>query len=96
MRQLANGVTELQIVNDRYGSPTYTIDFAHNVNALLKREYWGTYNMACSGLTSRLEVARAMLECRGSAIRCHSTKSPRPISHSILAVRPPFRVSRQC
>ncbi len=90
MRQLANGVTELQIVNDRYGSPTYTIDFAHNVNALLKREYWGTYNMACSGLTSRLEVARAILELRGlsNQVRINEVPSTHFLTE-YFAVRPP-------
>lgn len=65
MRQLANGVTELQIVNDKFGSPTYTRDFARNVSILLEKEYWGVYNMACDGLTSRVEIARAILEIRG-------------------------------
>jgi dTDP-4-dehydrorhamnose reductase len=65
MHQLANGVTELQIVNDKFGSPTYTRDFALNVRSLLEKEFWGTYNMACDGLTSRLEIAHAILEFTG-------------------------------
>ena len=28
MKQLANGVTELNVVNDKLGTPTYTVDFA--------------------------------------------------------------------
>ena len=65
MLQLARGVTELQIVNDKFGSPTFTRDFALNVHTLLEKAYWGTYNMACVGLTSRLEIAHAILEFRG-------------------------------
>jgi len=65
MRQLGNGVAELHVVNDKFGSPTYTHDFANNVRTLLRKEYWGVYNMACEGLTSRLEVTQAILEFWG-------------------------------
>jgi dTDP-4-dehydrorhamnose reductase len=57
MFQLKDGKKELHIVNDKDGTPTYTHDFAKNVLALLDKEYWGLYNMVCSGQTSRLEVA---------------------------------------
>lgn len=61
MLQLKQGKTELFIVNDKLGTPTYTYDFANNVQRLLQTEYWGLYNMVCSGLTSRLDVAREMI-----------------------------------
>jgi dTDP-4-dehydrorhamnose reductase len=61
MRQLKAGTKELFIVNDKYGTPTYTHDFAKNVKILLQREYWGLYNMVCGGLTSRLEVTSELL-----------------------------------
>ncbi len=74
MPPLTDGATELQIVNDKFGSLTYTRDFAHNVRSLLEKEYWGIYNMPCDGLTSRLEIARALLECRGSQDRVRNTE----------------------
>jgi dTDP-4-dehydrorhamnose reductase len=61
MKQLKEGRKELFIVNDKLGTPTYTYDFAHNVKLLLETEFWGLYNVACSGMTSRLEVAKEML-----------------------------------
>ena len=61
MLQLKQGKTELFIVNDKLGTPTYTYDFANNVQRLLQTEYWGLYNMVCGGLTSRLDVAREMI-----------------------------------
>ena len=61
MKQIKDGKRELFIVDDKDGTPTYTHDFARNVKALLKREYWGLYNMVCGGQTSRLEVARELL-----------------------------------
>lgn len=65
MQQLTDGARTLHVVNDKFGSPTYTRDFAANVKALLAKEYWGAYNMACEGPTSRLEVAQAIVELRG-------------------------------
>jgi dTDP-4-dehydrorhamnose reductase len=65
MNQLKAGKKELFVVNDKDGTPTYTHDFAKNVKLLLQKEYWGLYNMVCGGETSRLEVAREMVELLG-------------------------------
>jgi dTDP-4-dehydrorhamnose reductase len=62
MQQLHDGCSELHIVNDKLGTPTYTRDFARNVRLLLERRLWGLYNMVCQGATSRLEVAVYLLE----------------------------------
>lgn len=61
-KQIIAGSTELHIVNDKDGTPTYTVDFANNVKVLLEKEYWGLYNMVCGGQTSRIEVARELLK----------------------------------
>ena len=61
MKQIKEGKKELYIVNDKFGTPTYTHDFAKNVKLLIEKEYWGLYNMVCDGETSRLEVAKELL-----------------------------------
>lgn len=61
MFQIKNGATELNIVDDKDGTPTYTHDFAKSVKELLSKEYWGLYNMVCEGQTSRIEVAQELL-----------------------------------
>ncbi len=61
MQQIKDGKTELFIVDDKDGTPTYTHDFAGNVKALIQKEYWGLYNMVCGGQTSRLEVATELV-----------------------------------
>lgn len=61
MKQIKDGKTELFIVDDKDGTPTYTHDFARNVKALIDKEYWGLYNMVCGGQTSRLEVATELI-----------------------------------
>ena len=58
MAQVRNGARELFIVDDKLGTPTYTVDFARNTELLISTELWGLYNMVCPGVTSRLEVAR--------------------------------------
>jgi dTDP-4-dehydrorhamnose reductase len=61
MKQIKDGAKKLYIVNDKFGTPTYTHDFAKNVKLLLESELWGLYNMVCEGVTSRLEVAKELL-----------------------------------
>lgn len=61
MKQLKEGSTELFVVNDKLGTPTYTHDFARNVKLLLEKELWGLYNMVCGGVTGRFEVATELV-----------------------------------
>jgi len=61
IKQLVEGKRELFIVNDKDGTPTFTIDFARNVKLLLEKEYWGLYNLVCKGQTSRFEVASELI-----------------------------------
>ena len=61
MKQILNGNKELNIVNDKLGTPTYTHDFAKNTNILIQSDKRGLYNMVCEGVTGRLEVARELL-----------------------------------
>lgn len=62
MQQLKEGATELFVVTDKLGTPTYTHDFARNVKLLLQQELWGLYNMVCSGVTGRFEVATELVK----------------------------------
>jgi dTDP-4-dehydrorhamnose reductase len=53
---------KLHIVNDKNGTPTYTVDFAKNVELLIKKEIYGLFNLVCEGQTSRTDVAKAILD----------------------------------
>lgn len=61
IKQILDGKRELFIVDDKDGTPTFTVDFARNVKVLLEKELWGLYNMVCKGQTSRIEVASELL-----------------------------------
>lgn len=65
IKQLVDGKRELFIVDDRDGTPTYTVDFARNVKVLFEKEYWGLYNLVCKGQTSRMEVATELVKVLG-------------------------------
>ncbi len=61
MKQIHNGQKELNIVNDKMGTPTYTHDLAINVKLIIEKGHRGLFNMVCNGLTSRFEVAAELL-----------------------------------
>jgi dTDP-4-dehydrorhamnose reductase len=65
MAQLKAGASELFIVDDKLGTPTYTVDFARNVALLLSSGFQGVFNMVCPGVTSRLEVASRLVGALG-------------------------------
>ena len=65
MKQIKDGATELYIVYDKMGTPTYTRDFAINVKLLIENRKTGLYNMVCHGVTSRLEVAQELIKQLG-------------------------------
>lgn len=62
LKQIKEGHKELFIVNDKFGTPTFTHDFAKNVKLLIEKESWGLYNLVCQGATSRLEVTKEILK----------------------------------
>jgi dTDP-4-dehydrorhamnose reductase len=65
IKQLVKGTRELHVVNDKDGTPTFTVDFAKNVKLLFEKEYWGLYNLVCNGETSRREVAEELVNILG-------------------------------
>jgi len=98
MAQLKSGATELFVVNDKLGTPTYTIDFARNVELLVSKGLWGVYNMVCSGVTSRAEVAHYLVNAVGLGDKVPITEvssdhfaieyfAPRPASERLLTTK---------
>lgn len=65
MSQIKDGKTELFVVDDKLGTPTYTHDFARNAGAVLESGFWGVYNVVCGGVTGRLEVAQELVRLIG-------------------------------
>lgn len=90
MAQIKGGAAELMVVDDKLGTPTYTIDFARNVDLLLRKKLWGVYNMVCGGVTGRLEVAQYLVETLGLANAIKVTPvSSDYFANEYFAARPP-------
>ncbi len=62
IKQIHDGKQKLHVVNDKLGTPTFTFDFADNTKLLIEKGQRGLFNMVCSGVTSRLEVAHEIIK----------------------------------
>lgn len=90
INQIKNGSKKLNIVNDKDGTPTYTIDFAKNVKYLIENKHWGLFNMVCGGQTSRIEVTEEILKIlnKTNSIKINAVESDY-FSSTYFASRPP-------
>lgn len=61
MKQLKAGATELNVVADKLGTPTYVKDFTLQIEKLLQAQAYGVYNAVCKGNASRYDVAKELL-----------------------------------
>lgn len=62
---LAREKSELRVVNDQRGSPTYTRHLAEKLAALVRTREYGIYNMTASGDCTWFEFARKILDSYG-------------------------------
>jgi len=56
-KQIRQGNKELNVVDDKLGTPTYTVDFARGIQTLIESDLYGIYNQVCGGSGSRYDVA---------------------------------------
>ena len=62
-KKILQGEKELFIVDDKFGTPTYTKDFAFNMYKNLEEKIpYGLYNMVCEGNANRYEVAKELVK----------------------------------
>ena len=61
----ADGRPELESVHDRFGSPTYTLDFAKAAMRLIQARAFGLYHLANEGACSRYDYVRGCVEACG-------------------------------
>lgn len=57
IKQIKENKKELLVVNDKYGSPTFTFDFANNLLPVINSGRYGLYHMANLGVASRFDIA---------------------------------------
>ncbi len=56
---------EIPIVNDKFGSPTYTIDLARAIGDFIGSGRYGTYHCANVGCVSRFDMAEEIVRSAG-------------------------------
>jgi dTDP-4-dehydrorhamnose reductase len=93
--ELADQRPSLNVVNDKFGSPTYTCDIAAGIARLAHTGLYGTYHMVNSGgFCSRYEFAQAILDFAGKEdcelLPVSSAEYPLP------APRPRMEAARNC
>lgn len=92
MLKLADGgKTELSVVSDQTGSPTYTFDLAKLLCDMAETERYGTYHATNGGETTWADFARAIFAAAHKNVTVHSVSTaeyykdkpnsaPRPIN----------------
>lgn len=65
MLKLAEERTQLNVVHDQFGSPTYTADLAEFVLQLLDKELYGTYHVSNAGVCSWYEFSKEIFQQAG-------------------------------
>ncbi|MCQ2970872.1 MAG: dTDP-4-dehydrorhamnose reductase [archaeon] len=62
MLELAKNHSEITVVYDEVGTPTYTSDLAKAISELIKTDFYGIYHLTNSGSCSWCEFARYIFE----------------------------------
>lgn len=97
--RLARERDTLLAVIDKFGSPTYTRDFAVGLIQLVTHSFQGTVHLVNSGgPVSRYQVARAVLDCAGittctlvpATSEAFPLPAPRPRMEAAMSLRWPF------
>jgi dTDP-4-dehydrorhamnose reductase len=76
MLRLAGEKTELSVVDDQIGSPTWTVDLSLAIGALLEKGCSGTYHVANAGYCSWNEFARTIFSEAGIEITVKPMTTP--------------------
>lgn len=59
---LASQKEEISVVDDQFGSPTYTLDLARFIGQVMLTDHYGLYHASNRGYCSRFEFAQAILQ----------------------------------
>ena len=69
MLELAENHSEITVVYDEVGTPTYTPDLAEAISQLIETDYYGIYHITNSGSCSWCEFARYIFEISGKDVK---------------------------
>ena len=90
MLELAENHSEITVVYDEVGTPTYTPDLAYGISELIETDYYGIYHLTNSGKCSWCEFSRYIFEIAEKDVNVipvtaaeFARPAPRP-SYSVL------------
>ncbi len=90
MLELAENHSEITVVYDEVGTPTYTPDLAYGISQLIETDYYGIYHLTNSGSCSWCEFAKYIFEIADRDVNVvpvtaseFARPAPRP-SYSVL------------
>lgn len=96
--KLAKERDSIKVVNDQFGSPTWTEDLADTTIELIKKDCTGTYHVVNSGECSWYDFACQIIKGAGfntKVIPCTTSEFPRPArrpAYSVLSTEKAGRV----
>ena len=93
--RLAQERTELSVVDDQLGRPTFTGDLAHAIRQLIETPYYGLYHVTNQGETNWFQFAQEIVRLAGYADRVTvkpqaSTELARPAARPAYSVLDDF------
>lgn len=90
MLELAENHSEITVVYDEVGTPTYTPDLAYGISKIIETDHYGIYHLTNSGQCSWCEFAKYIFEIADRDVKVvpvtaseFSRPAPRP-SYSVL------------
>lgn len=90
MLELAENHSQITVVYDEVGTPTYTPDLAYGISKLIETDYYGIYHLTNSGSCSWCEFAKYIFEIADADVEVipvtaseFARPAPRP-SYSVL------------
>lgn len=97
-QQIKAGCRELFVVDDKAGTPTYTVSFAENMIRVVESGHYGLYNQVCGGACNRYDVASEFVRLLGledvvkvTAVSSDHFRSeyfaPRPASEKLVNLK---------
>jgi dTDP-4-dehydrorhamnose reductase len=97
-KQIEAGQKELFVVDDKLGTPTYTVSFAEGIFKVVESDLYGLYNQVCGGDCSRYDVALELVRLLGLEDEIGITKvssdyfkaeyfAPRPASEKLVNMK---------
>lgn len=89
MLRLGTEKTELSVVSDQTGTPTYAVDLAHAILKIIQKPVFGLYNYSNLGVCSWYEFAQKIFEISEKKIILHPIKS---VQYPTPAERPKYSV----